>query len=67
MQQNNNPKHGSESTTESLKKKTIKVLLWSSHSQDLSLMEMLWWALNRAVQKQLYADHSYLKQLCKVK
>ena len=50
-QQDNDPKHSSRSTTECLKKKRIKVLQWSSQSPDLSLTEMLWLDLQRAVHK----------------
>ena len=50
-QQDNDPKHSSKSTTECVKKKRIKVLQWSSQTLDLTLAEMLWWDLKRAVHK----------------
>ena len=52
MQQDNDPKHSSKSTTERPKKKRIKVLQWSSQSLDINLAEIMWWNLNRAVHKQ---------------
>ena len=49
MQQVSDPKHGSKSSTECLKNNRIMVLHGSSKSQDLNLIEMLWWDLKRAV------------------
>ncbi len=42
MQQDNDPKHTSKSTSEWLKKNKIKVLEWSSQSPDLNPIEMAW-------------------------
>lgn len=45
MQQDNDPKHSSTSTTEWLKKKRIKVLHWHSESPDLNLIWNAVWEL----------------------
>ena len=61
-QQDKDPKHSSKSTTECLKKKRIKVF---RSSPDLSLIEMLWWDLKRAVHKSVSAHVNESKQRCK--
>ncbi len=42
MQQDNNPKHTSQSTKEWLKKNKVNVLKWLSQSTDLNPIKMLW-------------------------
>ena len=49
MQQDNDPKHTSKSTSEWLKKPKMKVLEWPNQSLDLNLIEMLWHDLKQAV------------------
>ncbi len=48
MQQDNDPKHTSKSTSECLKKNKIKVLEWPSQSQDSNQIEMLWHDLKQS-------------------
>ncbi len=47
MQQDNNPKHTSNSTKEWLKKNKINVLEWLSQSPDLNPIKMLWKDLSK--------------------
>ena len=46
------------------KTKRIKVLKWSSQSQDLNLFGMLWRDFKRAVHKQISTKFNELKQHC---
>lgn len=55
----NDLKHSSESTTEWLKKKRVKVI----QNSDLSLM--LWWDLEKAVLRQMYTNLREQKQFYK--
>ena len=65
MQQDNDSKHRSKSTTESLQQKKIHLLEWPSQSPDLNPIKMLWHDLKRAVHTRHPKNITELKQFCK--
>ncbi len=65
MQQHNDPKHTSKSTSEWLKKNKIKVLEWPNQSPDLNPIEMLWHDLKHSFHARKLSNVAELKQFCK--
>ena len=65
MQQDNDPKHRSKSTTQWLQQKKIPLLEWPSQSPDLNPIEMLMHDLKRAVHTRHTKNIPELKQFCK--
>ncbi len=65
MQQDNDPKLTSKSTSEWLKKNKIKVLEWPNQSPDLNLIEMLWHDLKQSFHAWKPSSVAELKKICK--
>uniref|UniRef100_A0A8C4X9Y5 Transposase n=1 Tax=Erpetoichthys calabaricus TaxID=27687 RepID=A0A8C4X9Y5_ERPCA len=65
LQQDNDPKHTSKSTSEWLKKNKMKTLEWPSQSPDLNPIEMLWHDLKKAVHARKPSNKAELQQFCK--
>ncbi|KAK3558102.1 hypothetical protein QTP86_009893 [Hemibagrus guttatus] len=65
LQQDNDPKHNSKSTSEWLKKNKMKTLEWPSQSPDLNLIEMLWHDLKKVVHARKPSNVAELQQFCK--
>ncbi|KAK3565204.1 hypothetical protein QTP86_001015 [Hemibagrus guttatus] len=65
LQQDNDPKHTSKSTSEWLKKNKMKTLEWPSQSPDLNLIEMLWHDLKKVVHARKPSNVAELQQFCK--
>ncbi len=64
LQQDNDPKHTSKSSSEWLKKNKIKTLEWPSQSPDLNPIEMLWHDLKKAVHARKPSNVAELQQFC---
>ncbi|KAK3543336.1 hypothetical protein QTP70_018072 [Hemibagrus guttatus] len=65
LQQDNDPKHTSKSTSEWLKKNKMKTLEWPSQSPDLNPIEMLWHDLKKVVHARKRSNVAELQQFCK--
>ncbi|KAK3515159.1 hypothetical protein QTP70_008187 [Hemibagrus guttatus] len=65
LQQDNDPKHTSKSTSEWLKKNKMKTLEWPNQSLDLNPIEMLWHDLKKVVHAQKPSNVAELQQFCK--
>ncbi|KAK3540815.1 hypothetical protein QTP86_001963 [Hemibagrus guttatus] len=65
LQQDNDPKHTSKSTSEWLKKNKMKALEWPSQSPDLNPIEMLWHDLKKVVHARKPSNVAELQQFCK--
>ena len=61
MQQDNDPKHRSKSTTEWFQQKKMRLL---GQSPDLNPIEMQWHDLKRVVHPRLHKNIAELKQFC---
>ncbi|KAK1791365.1 hypothetical protein P4O66_013381, partial [Electrophorus voltai] len=67
LQQDNDPKHTSKSTSEWLKKNKMKTLEWPSQCPHLNPIEMLWHDLEKAVHARKPSNMAELQQFCKDK
>ncbi|KAK3552029.1 hypothetical protein QTP70_031581 [Hemibagrus guttatus] len=65
LQQDNDPKYTSKSTSEWLKKNKMKTLEWPSQSPDLNPIEMLWHDLKKVVHARKPSNVAELQQFCK--
>ncbi|KAK3552084.1 hypothetical protein QTP70_033659 [Hemibagrus guttatus] len=65
LQQDNDPKHTSKSTSEWLKENKMKTLEWLSQSPDLNPIEMLWHDLKKVVHARKPSNVAELQQFCK--
>ncbi|KAK3572505.1 hypothetical protein QTP86_034294, partial [Hemibagrus guttatus] len=65
LQQDNDPKHTSKSTSEWLKKNKMKTLECPSQSPDLNPIEMLWHDLKKVVHARKPSNVAELQQFCK--
>ncbi|KAK3527282.1 hypothetical protein QTP86_018605 [Hemibagrus guttatus] len=65
LQQDNDPKHTSKSTSEWLKKNKMKTLEWPTQSPDLNPIEMLWDDLKKVVHARKPSNVAELQQFCK--
>ncbi|KAK3562781.1 hypothetical protein QTP86_008381 [Hemibagrus guttatus] len=65
LQQGNDSKHISKSTSEWLNKNKMKTLEWPSQSPDLNPIEMLWHDLKKVVHAQKPSNVAELQQFCK--
>ncbi|KAK3561784.1 hypothetical protein QTP86_014207, partial [Hemibagrus guttatus] len=65
LQQDNDPKHTSKSTSEWLKKNKMKTLEWPSQSPDLNPIEMLWHDLKKVVHARKPSNVAELQQFRK--
>ncbi|KAK3509719.1 hypothetical protein QTP70_008457 [Hemibagrus guttatus] len=65
LQQDNDPKHTSKSTSEWLKKNKMKTLEWPGQSPDLKPIEMLWHDLKKVVHARKPSNVAELQQFCK--
>ncbi|KAK3561430.1 hypothetical protein QTP86_002543 [Hemibagrus guttatus] len=65
LQQDNDPKHSSKSTSEWLKKNKMKTLEWPSQSPDLNPIEILWHDLKKVVHARKPSNVAELQQFCK--
>ncbi|KAK3514588.1 hypothetical protein QTP70_021648, partial [Hemibagrus guttatus] len=65
LQQDNDPKHTSKSTSEWLKKNKMKTLECPSQSPDFNPIEMLWHDLKKVVHARKPSNVAELQQFCK--